>query len=66
MQSIKDILNQCGGTMKVANALGLSQITIEGWKRTGIPPRHLFELQRKFSVEAELIEKINNASKRTK
>lgn len=66
MKTIREILNDCGGTMEIARHLELQQVTVEGWKRTGIPWRHLLELKRKYGINSELIEKLNTLGKHQK
>ena len=39
-QSIKNILERCGGTLEVAYRLKIHQLSVERWKKNGIPEEH--------------------------
>lgn len=53
--NIQDIYALAGGSTKLAAELNLHAITVEGWRRSGIPVKHWPSLIEKYDISpAEL------------
>lgn len=61
MANISSFIDELGGTVKVANALGLSPTTVSSWKSSNSVPRWrrdaLLALAREADVEAPSFER---------
>jgi len=71
IENIQDVYDAAGSTSKLAYALGVHQVTVEGWRRAGIPLKYwdrLFKLYmitpaELYSVSQKCRKAITNPSK---
>jgi hypothetical protein len=48
MTTSKQLINQLGGTAKLARFLGIPKPTVQAWHQRGIPPKYLLSHAKMF------------------
>lgn len=59
VKKVFEIIENAGGSIKLAYELNVHQYTIERWKRFGIPPKYWSFLQKKYGVTASELLNMN-------
>lgn len=63
IKNLAQLFQYAGGTMNLAMALKLQQVTVIGWKVKGIPQKHWADILKKFPITIDTIFHINQAIK---
>lgn len=59
VKKVFEVIENAGGSLKLAYELKLHQYTVERWKKHGIPIRYWEHLEKKYGYEPGEIQMIN-------